>query len=76
MGHEASSPLGRPPLLLQFGGEMKKMTAMHRICIASFSDERLNFTRQNFPEVCLSMGPKEIWDLKKKTAYYPYGNRC
>ena len=47
--------------------EMKKMNAMHRICIASFSDERLNFTRQNFPEVCLSMGPKEIWSLKKRT---------
>jgi glycerophosphoryl diester phosphodiesterase len=34
-----------------------------RVCIASFSSPRLARVRREYPEICLSMGPKEILRL-------------
>ena len=46
---------------------IKEENAMHRICIASFSDERIAYARKYAPELCFSMGPREILNLKLKT---------
>ena len=35
-----------------------------RVCIASFSDRRLVYTRQHYPKFCTSMGPNEIFKIK------------
>ena len=35
-----------------------------RVCIASFSDRRLAYTRQHYPKFCTSMGPSEIFKIK------------
>jgi len=42
---------------------IKDLDASRRVCIASFSSKRLKLVKENFPEVCLSMGPKEILKL-------------
>ena len=42
---------------------IKNLNAFDRICIASFSSNRLEKVRNDFPETCLSMGPKEILKL-------------
>jgi glycerophosphoryl diester phosphodiesterase len=42
---------------------IKNLNAFDRICIASFSSNRLEKVRNGFPETCLSMGPKEILKL-------------
>jgi glycerophosphoryl diester phosphodiesterase len=42
---------------------IKNLNAFDRICIASFSSNRLEKVRNDFPEACLSMGPKEILKL-------------
>ena len=42
---------------------IKNLNAFDRICIASFSSNRLQKVREEFPETCLSMGPKEILKL-------------
>ena len=34
-----------------------------RVCIASFSSERLELVRNKYPDICISMGPKEILKL-------------
>ena len=42
---------------------IKKCAAMQRVCIASFNSDRLKRVNEAYPEVCLSMGPKEILKL-------------
>ena len=37
--------------------------AQDRVCIASFSSERLETVRNKYPDICISMGPKEILKL-------------
>ena len=43
---------------------LSNMKTEDRVCIASFANERLEFTRENYPKFCTSMGPKEILNLK------------
>jgi len=42
---------------------IENLNAFDRICIASFSSNRLQKVRKKFPDTCLSMGPKEILKL-------------
>jgi len=42
---------------------IESLNAFDRICIASFSSNRLQKVRKEFPETCFSMGPKEIFKL-------------
>ena len=42
---------------------IKKCNAVDRVCIASFNSKRLNKVYKNCPEVCLSMGPIEVFKL-------------
>ena len=42
---------------------IKKCEAMQRVCIASFNSDRLKRVSELYPEVCLSMGPKEVLKL-------------
>lgn len=42
---------------------IENLNAFERICIASFSSNRLQKVRKKFPDTCLSMGPKEILKL-------------
>tara|TARA_B100000963_G_scaffold357621_1_gene380268 strand:- start:5357 stop:6097 length:741 start_codon:yes stop_codon:yes gene_type:complete len=35
--------------------------AQDRVCIASFSSKRLKIVRDLYPELCISMGPKEVF---------------
>ena len=39
---------------------IKLNNAENRVCIASFSSKRLKQVQDNYPEMCLSMGPKEV----------------
>jgi glycerophosphoryl diester phosphodiesterase len=39
------------------------LEAQDRVCIASFSSERLETVRNKYPDICISMGPKEILKL-------------
>ena len=39
------------------------LEAQDRVCIASFSSERLELVRNKYPDICISMGPKEILKL-------------
>ena len=40
---------------------IKKTNSANRICIGSFSDKRLIQIRHALPEVCTSMGPREVF---------------
>ena len=42
---------------------IKKCNAMQRVCIASFNSDRLKTVSDLYPDVCLSMGPKEVLKL-------------
>ena len=42
---------------------IKKCNAMQRVCIASFNSDRLKTVSNLYPDVCLSMGPKEVLKL-------------
>ena len=42
---------------------IKKNNAEKRVCIASFNSNRLKQVKENYPEICLSMGPKEVAKL-------------
>lgn len=42
---------------------IKENNAMHRVCIASFNSERLKQVNSDYPEICLSMGPIEVFKL-------------
>lgn len=42
---------------------IESLNAFDRICIASFSSNRLQKVRKEFPETCFSMGPNEILNL-------------
>ena len=35
--------------------------AIERVCIASFNSKRLKGVRKNYPNLCISMGPKEVY---------------
>ena len=37
--------------------------ALERVCIASFNSKRLKGVRKNYPNLCISMGPKEVLSL-------------
>ena len=40
---------------------VKSMNVVDRVCFASFSQDRLNYVREEFDNRCItSMGPKEI----------------
>ena len=43
---------------------LHSINAHSRVCIASFSDQRLDFVKNNYPKFCRSMGPSEILSLK------------
>ena len=43
---------------------LHSVNAHSRVCIASFSDQRLDFVKKNYPKFCRSMGPSEILSLK------------
>ena len=43
---------------------LDSINAHSRVCIASFSDQRLDFVKKNYPNFCRSMGPSEILSLK------------
>jgi glycerophosphoryl diester phosphodiesterase len=40
-----------------------RLNAEERVCIASFNSERLQRIRDVYPNICLSMGPKEVLRL-------------
>ena len=40
---------------------INELDAFNRICIASFSSKRLNYVRSVSPDLCMSMGPKEVF---------------
>ena len=42
---------------------IQQCEALDRVCIASFNSERLKKVSVAYPEVCLSMGPKEVFKL-------------
>jgi len=42
---------------------IKETNSLDRVCIASFSSERLKLVSSLYPQVCMSMGPKEIIKL-------------
>lgn len=42
---------------------IKKNDAEKRVCIASFNSNRLKQVKESYPEMCLSMGPKEVAKL-------------
>ncbi len=42
---------------------IKETNSLNRVCIASFSSERLKLVSSLYPQVCMSMGPKEIIKL-------------
>ena len=42
---------------------IEELNAFERVCIASFSSNRLKAVREKFPKTCFSMGPKEILQL-------------
>ena len=42
---------------------IQKCAAMPRVCIASFNSDRLKTVSDLYPDVCLSMGPKEVMKL-------------
>jgi glycerophosphoryl diester phosphodiesterase len=42
---------------------IEKCNAMDRVCIASFDSSRLKKVSDLYPEVCISMGPKEVLKL-------------
>lgn len=42
---------------------IKQNNATDRVCIASFNSKRLQRVHQKYPEICLSMGPLEVFKL-------------
>ena len=42
---------------------INELDAFNRICIASFSSKRLETVRNKYPDICISMGPKEVLKL-------------
>ena len=40
---------------------IKKSKAFERVCVASFNSKRLKGVRKNYPDICISMGPKEVY---------------
>ncbi len=42
---------------------IEKCNSLDRVCMASFSSDRLKKINNLYPEVCLSMGPNEIFKL-------------
>ncbi|MEK9649769.1 MAG: glycerophosphodiester phosphodiesterase [Gammaproteobacteria bacterium] len=43
---------------------LKKHNAQDRVCIASFSDNRINLAREFIPTICTSMGPNQILEMR------------
>ena len=39
---------------------IQKNNAMDRVCIASFNSKRLSLVNNNYPDICISMGPYEV----------------
>ena len=39
---------------------IQENNAMDRVCIASFNSKRLNLVNNNYPDICISMGPYEV----------------
>lgn len=49
--------------------KLRDRNCLHRVCIGSFSDKRLQGVREAFgPSVCTSMGPKEVAKLVARSA--------
>jgi len=47
---------------------LKRSRCQDRICVGSFNDRRVAAIRQEFPNVCTSMGPKEV--IRARLASY------
>ena len=43
---------------------LKKHNAQDRVCIASFSDARIDLARKYIPSICTSMGPNQILQIR------------
>ena len=39
---------------------IQENNAMDRVCIASFNSKRLSLVNNNYPNICISMGPNEV----------------
>ena len=39
---------------------IQENNAMDRVCIASFNSKRLSLVNNNYPDICISMGPNEV----------------
>ncbi|BCW89100.1 Glycerophosphodiester phosphodiesterase [Alphaproteobacteria bacterium SO-S41] len=59
---------------------LKRLKALDRVCIGSFSDKRIARVRDAFgPAVCTSMGPKEVarfWLAKRRIPVGRFGANC
>ena len=59
---------------------LKRLNALERVCIGSFSDTRIARVRGAFgPAVCTSMGPKEVarfWLAKRRIPVGRFGANC
>ena len=59
---------------------LRRLNALDRVCIGSFSDARIARVRAAFgPDVCTSMGPKEVtrfWLAKRRIPVGRFGANC
>lgn len=52
---------------------VKRTRCQDRICVGSFSDRRIAFIRREFPEICTSMGPREVLRARLSSFRLPLG---
>ncbi len=51
---------------------IRRLNVVDRVCIGSFSGERLNAFRKSFgPEICTSMGPMDVFRLRMTSLPFP-----
>lgn len=59
---------------------LKRLNALDRVCVGSFSDARIGRVRAAFgPDACTSMGPKEVvrfWLAKRRIPTGRFGANC
>ena len=51
---------------------LKRNKCLDRICVGSFNDRRVAAIRREFPEVCTSMGPKEVVKARLASYHMPF----
>ena len=54
--------------VIPFINLMRKLKCIDRICVGSFSDQRINTLREAFPNICTSLGPINV-SYAKLTSY-------